>query len=338
MQEDTPLLQAIAAARAGRELTARDMFLDIVRNEPRNEVAWMWLTGLLDDPEDCIQACQRILEINPNNAPIRQYLGKLLEDKQKELGTKQAHAEDLARAVREAARLNKPEGSLETIRDLTRQEYVSLDAWRLLAEQTPDMDEQIGALEKLLLIAPGDAQAKRELDRIQHIRENPLELAAQHEEQGNIDQAITMYSLAMQNANSKDQWNQLYSKIAGLENQKRESITHVNPEVSIARQAFTPSLLYFVLMLIQVGINPFAFHDPLSWIGLPWVVLGGCMIALASVNTHNRVWVLLFKDPDAKTTPATRSIMTLGGWLFVLVPYLVLFTSGIIQLLNVILK
>ena len=85
MREDQLLQQAISAARAGRELTARDLFLDIVKADPRNETAWMWLTGLLDNREDCILACERVLEINPANDHARRYLSKLLGEKQKEL-------------------------------------------------------------------------------------------------------------------------------------------------------------------------------------------------------------------------------------------------------------
>ena len=338
MQENNPLQKAISAARAGHELTARDMFLDIVKAEPQNEVAWMWLTGLLDDLDDCIQACERTLEINPNNTSARQYLGQLLERKRKESDTEKAHAEEQARAVCEAVRSNKQEGTLETIRALTRQKYVSVDAWRLLAEQSAEMEEQIRALEKLLEIAPEDTQAKGELSRLKHFRENPLDLAAFHEEQGNIDKAITIYTLAAQNPTFKKQWNQIYWKIIGLENLQQENITHVTPAVSIARLTFGPSLLYFVLVLIQVGINPLADPEPVLWIGLPWVVLGGFMIALASVRSHNPLWTMLFKNPGANGTPASRFIMTLVGWILVLLPYTVLFLSAIFQTLNTIPK
>ena len=44
----------------------------------------MWLTGLLDDLEDCILACERVIEINPANDHARRYLSKLLEEKHKE--------------------------------------------------------------------------------------------------------------------------------------------------------------------------------------------------------------------------------------------------------------
>jgi tetratricopeptide (TPR) repeat protein len=336
MQEDNPLQRAITAARAGRELTARDMFLDIVKDDPRNEVAWMWLTGLLDDPDDCIEACERILEINPKNTPARQYLNQLLERRNKELDSKKALADEQALAVREAVRAKKPEGSLEAIRDLTRQEYVSVEAWRLLAEQSPDVEEQIGALEKLLKTAPGDEQAKRELSRLQHFRDNPLEIASQYEEQGELDKAITMYTLASQNPNFKQQWDQIFLKIIALENLKKEQISHIKPELSIARVTFVPSLLYFVLILIQVGINPIAHPEPLLWLGLPWVVLGGFMIALASVRSRNRLWSMLFSNPEATGSPVARALMSLGGWALVLIPYSILSVSAIFRLMDAI--
>ena len=64
---------AIAQAKAGRELGARDMFLDIVRDEPDNKVAWLWLVGLLDDTSDLIVACENILRIDPDDEIAGRY-------------------------------------------------------------------------------------------------------------------------------------------------------------------------------------------------------------------------------------------------------------------------
>jgi len=76
-REDTLLQQALQAARAKHELTARDLFLDVVKINRHNEIAWMWLTGLLDNLDDCIHACEQVLEINPDNEHARQYLAQL---------------------------------------------------------------------------------------------------------------------------------------------------------------------------------------------------------------------------------------------------------------------
>ncbi len=334
MQENDPLQRAIATARAGHELTARDMFLDIVKAQPQNELAWMWLTGLLDNLEDCIYACERTLEINPNNAPARQYLSQLLVRKKKESEDGMAYAEEQARAVREGTELNKQEVSLDMIRNLTRKKYVSPDAWRLLAERTPDMSEQIHALEKLLELAPDDAKALSELRHLKHLKENPLDLAALYEEQGNINGAIRMYSLAAQNPNLKKQWNKIYWKIVGLENLELEKIAHISPAVSITRLTFGPLLLYSVLLLIQVGINPIAYPEFGLWLGLPVVGVGGFMIALASVQSHNRIWSVLFKSPGASATTTSRFAMAVIGWVLVLFSYAFLFLSAVFRFWN----
>jgi tetratricopeptide (TPR) repeat protein len=232
MQEDNPLQRAISAARNGHELTARDMFLDIVKAQPQNEVAWMWLTGLFDNLDDCIYACKKALEINPNNTHARQYLSQLLDRKEKETEAEAAQAEEQVRAAREWAKLNKPEASLDMVRSLTKQKTVSADAWRLLAELSPGMNEQIQALEKLLEVAPEDASAANELRRLKHFQENPLDLAMLYEEQGKLDEAIKVYSLAAQNPNLKQQWNRIYWKIVGLENLQQEQIAHISPAVA----------------------------------------------------------------------------------------------------------
>src|SRR5215208_8531368 len=71
------LQRAIQAARAGRRIEARDLLLEIVEIDPRNEMAWMWLSGLVDSLEDRIIACENVLTINPANEKVRAYLTEL---------------------------------------------------------------------------------------------------------------------------------------------------------------------------------------------------------------------------------------------------------------------
>ena len=75
------LRQGVDAARAGRKTDARDLLIRVVEVQPRNELAWMWLTGLVDDLEDKIIACENVLAINPANDKVKAYLGRLLQQK-----------------------------------------------------------------------------------------------------------------------------------------------------------------------------------------------------------------------------------------------------------------
>ena len=334
MAENNLLQQAITAARAGRELTARDLFLQIVESEPGNEVAWMWLTGLLDDLDDCIYACEQVLAINPGNANARNYLAQLRAKKQKAAEAEGVRLEQQLQQVRDLSGSNQRDQALQLIRELIKDGNVSADAWRLLAELAPEMDEQIHALEKLLELVPGDAHAQQQLERLRHFQENPLDLAAMYEEQGNFDKAIATYSLASMNPVSKKDWDRIYWKIAELENLRQENIAHISPGISVARLTAGPPLLYLLLMLIQVGINPFAQPEPILWFGFFWVLIGGFMIALASVRSRHRLWFILFKDVGEGGNPTARFVMAAAGWILVLLPHLILFLFAVYRLLN----
>ncbi|MCA2001224.1 MAG: hypothetical protein LDL51_05100 [Chloroflexi bacterium] len=330
-REEVLLQQAISAARAGRELTARDIFLEVVEINPRNETAWMWLSGLLDDLDDCVYACEQALDINPQNAHVRRYLGQLLARKEKQREEYRLYMEGQVAHAQELVRGKKKDEVLELVRLLTQSGEVNADGWRLLAELSPDMDERLSALEKLLTFAPGDAKAKKELERLRHFKNNPLDLAEMYEEQGNIEKAMEMYGVAAIKAKSKNEQNQIYWKSVRLENLRQEKIAHISPAISIARLTAGPPLLYFMLLLIHMGMNPFFHPDPLPLFGFFWSLLGGFLIAFASVRSHSRLWTLLFKEVGSGS-PAARFSMAAAGWILVVLPYLLLFFLAFLRL------
>lgn len=78
MSSSARLRQAVALAREGRRVEARDMFLVLANEDPQNELVWIWLTGLVDSWEDKVIACENVLSINPANHRVRAYLSQLL--------------------------------------------------------------------------------------------------------------------------------------------------------------------------------------------------------------------------------------------------------------------
>lgn len=329
MREDPLLKQAIEAARAGRELTARDIFLEVVEREPRNEVAWMWLTGLLDGLDDCIYACEMVLDINPGNASARQYLDQLLAKKQSQLDDeKKLSAEQTLRAG-ELLRAGKRGAAFDLIRTVTNPD---VDTWRVLAEAAPETEERMRALEQVLTLAPSDVKARQELERLRHFQEDLPDLAATYEEMGNFEKAMESYDLALTKAKSNKEWNAIYLKRAQLENLRQENIAHISPAFSMARLAGGPSLLYLSLLLVHNGLNPFANPEPLLLAGIFWVMLGGAMIALAAVRSHHRLWFVIFKDAGSRGTPAARFAMSAAGWILVALPHILLFKLALDRL------
>lgn len=65
---------AIAAARDGRRDEARARLMRVVASDGRNERAWLWLSGMLDDPSDVRICLENVLALNPTNARARQGL------------------------------------------------------------------------------------------------------------------------------------------------------------------------------------------------------------------------------------------------------------------------
>lgn len=315
----------MSAVRAGHELTARDIFLEIIEVNPRNETAWMWLTGLLDDLEDCIYACEQVLDINPQNAKVRQYLEQLLAQREKQREEHRRYMEGQVAHAQDLFRGKKKDQALELIRLLAKSGEVNADGWRLLAELSPDVDERLPAFEKLLTFAPGDVKVQKELERLRHFKNNPLDLAEMYAEQGNIEKAIEAYGAASIKSKSKREQREIYWKTVQLENLRQENITYISPTISIARLTAGPPLLYFMMLLIHVGMNPIANPDFIAWFGFFWTLLGGFMIAIASVRDHSRIWSLLFRDVGSGGTPVARFSMAAAGWILVILPFVFLF-------------
>ncbi len=333
--EPNPQLQAaISAARSGREILARELFLEIVEVEPRNELAWLWLVGLLDRLEDQIEACEKVLEINPANAGAQKHLRQLLAADQQARAEKQRQAREKLTEARRLLQAQQREDGLYLVRGLTRAEIVDPEAWRTLAEYAPSLEEQIYALKNLLRLEPGDLHAQKNLETREHYQKNPLEFATLYEEQGKLDLAIVEYERAARQPEAKEHWDELYWKIRRLEVLKQEKIIHVPPPISIIRLTFGPVLVYLAFLLVQVGVWPFAHPEPLLWLGLLWCLLGSLLIALSNVHSPERLQAILARRFGAGSLPVARSSVLIGRFL-VFFAFVILVTSAGLRLAQI---
>lgn len=63
-----PSLQhAIQSIKVGDNDQGRTLLMQVVRAEPQNEQAWLWLSAALSDPQQQRDCLQRVLQINPAN-------------------------------------------------------------------------------------------------------------------------------------------------------------------------------------------------------------------------------------------------------------------------------
>ncbi len=73
MESVTSELEAgIAAARAGAKDQARACFLRVLQADPRNETAWLWLSGVMPTTEEALRCVEHLLAINPNHARAKE--------------------------------------------------------------------------------------------------------------------------------------------------------------------------------------------------------------------------------------------------------------------------
>ncbi|MDD3827798.1 MAG: hypothetical protein PHY79_17675 [Anaerolineae bacterium] len=71
---DVVLAQGIAAARAGDRPAARRLLAEAARRDPTSEMAWLWLSGVLDTAQGRSHCLKKVLEINPANEVARRGL------------------------------------------------------------------------------------------------------------------------------------------------------------------------------------------------------------------------------------------------------------------------
>lgn len=71
------LREGIAAAKAGNRDVARQSLMQIIEVDERNEQAWIWLAGVVDDPADQRVCLENVLNLNPNNPQAKRGLAWL---------------------------------------------------------------------------------------------------------------------------------------------------------------------------------------------------------------------------------------------------------------------
>src|SRR5215217_274429 len=71
---DNLLEQGISAALTGRREEARALLTQVVEADDCNEQAWLWLSGLVEAPEDMRTCLENVLHLNPDNVKAQQGL------------------------------------------------------------------------------------------------------------------------------------------------------------------------------------------------------------------------------------------------------------------------
>ena len=69
MSEDMArlLYEGALAVQQGRRAEGQGLLLQVIEHDEQNELAWLWLSGAMDDPADQQVALENVLAVNPDN-------------------------------------------------------------------------------------------------------------------------------------------------------------------------------------------------------------------------------------------------------------------------------
>jgi tetratricopeptide (TPR) repeat protein len=328
------LRQAIQAARSGREMTACNLFQDVVRIDPGNELAWMWLSGLLDPLEDRIAACERVLSINPGNRQIRAYKDRLLKEQNAAYLKKVSEINEKVQQVRWHIEDGKRDEALLLLQNILRVDNGHKDAWLLFSDLSASIHDKVRAYEAIVQIDPSDQTARETLKRYRYFHRNPLELAASYEEEGEFDKALDLYHVLAAEAGDGSEFERIYKNIVRLEDAKIENIRHIRPAFNILRLSIGLPLLYILEVLMQEGLNPIRYPAPDLWIGIPMVVFGSFLLAVAGIRSRHAIWKRWFGEPNGQGSNMARVLVAVSGWGMVITPHLLLVWDSAMRLQN----
>ena len=108
MDEVQTLNLAREAIRQRNKGKGRELLVELLRVNPRNETAWLWLSAVVDDPAKERECLKRVLKLNPNNDTALRHLAKLNQSEIPPLQPNQAPV-----APRPQAEPSLPEARLE---------------------------------------------------------------------------------------------------------------------------------------------------------------------------------------------------------------------------------
>ena len=328
------LQRAVNAARAGQRQEARDLLLKIVEAQPQNETAWVWLSGLVDSLDDQIIACENALTINPQNERVRAYLLQLQEKQGAATsGPQISGAQEYVRQAKNCLESGDEQSALRLAEQAVQNDPNLEEAWLLIADLSPQVGQRIAALERAQQITPLNTSAATALQQARQLRDHPLSVAAQYEQMGQLDKALDLYNQIASKTRDSRQFDKIYSNILRIEALQKEKIQYVSPQTSILRLAVSWPLLYFFLILIHAGLNPFKHFDLHLWAGMPVVALGSFLLSLSEVRSKHALWQKVFSE-EGDGSSFARLVTAAAGWMFVIFPHLLLLIDALNRLIT----
>lgn len=150
------LREGIAAAKGGDKARTRSLLGAVVEADPGNEVAWLWLSSVSDDPSAALRCLDHVLRINPAHPRARAALNP----------TRLQAAASLAKGGDRRA-------AVALFSAVLAEEPANEAALLWLGGLIEDANEAAGYLERALRIDPNNKKAQEGLARLRARRPKP---------------------------------------------------------------------------------------------------------------------------------------------------------------------
>ncbi len=333
MSADDLFQEAITAVKAGHRSQGRDLLIQLVEETPHHELAWLWLSELVDSPEDKIIALENALTINPNRPKARIQLEKLRREHPPQPIVQPA-ADPIIDKWEEA--LNAIHIGLERKARRLLQEIVAEQpnhpqAWWQLSLLLESPEERIVALEHLLKVDPHHEKGKEILSQLQMNQRDALALGKAYEAQGDFQKAAAAYKAAMGYAPTTADKLIAKKRLAEVEHHlQQDNLKKVSPVFTFVRLVAGPPILYTLLLLLHAGLNPLQI-SLLLYLGGVVVCLGSILSVTAQYAPPLPILQRLV-GPVETRTPIKTTLLGSVGFVVMVTPFVLFFWSAMNRL------
>jgi len=327
MDTSTSLSKAIAAARDGKRREAHDLLRLIVKHQPSNLAAWLWLSDVAETLDEQIAALESALLIAPHNPQAMARLETLYAQQETTAKERQQELMRTAEAARRAGHTKEAHGILlRTVEEFENNQT----AWLMLSETIDDPQDQIAALEHAVNLSPKNTRLKTRLTLLKRFKNDWLSLGDLYRDDGQMARARDVYLTVAAHAKNGLERAEADRRLAVMDRLAQlPDFKGFDPTFTWIRLSFAPIVFYSLLALLFTGFNPAQIPSLLFAAGGS-VVIGSVLLAGTAAPRHI-VWKLLF-GVVGLSVPALRRMIGLTGILLVLAPYILLVNMAIARL------
>lgn len=165
------LHEGIAAAKAGQRELARSLLTRATQELPDNIAAWLWLSGVLDVPEEQARCLQHVLALDPEHGAARRGLAAL----------QPRITDDLLIRGIAAAEIGRQTQARTLLLQVTERDEENVLAWLWLSRVMETLEDRKLCLENVLALDAAHTEAREELAAVEcqlhpEIRPSSVEL------------------------------------------------------------------------------------------------------------------------------------------------------------------